>query len=535
MSQPPHSASTPDSADNSGVSGAVEPPPAAPVLPTDAGFDAGPRDGRPRLGPRPLQPPAVDADQVTVFGRPTGLLGAFAARDEPPSNGVVLAAPPAAALSSAFGRPSGEGTTLLQRPPGWQPPGSDEAEPLFWAADAQRSPWRDTGAHALLGPPAVAEDRPAPAAPDSEGARLSLRELLFGRRVSPRTLATLAVVALLVGAAGGLVGRLTAEGANPLTAPDATLAQVQPPHERPPGSVAEVSTRVVPAVVSIEIRVGQSGGAGSGVVIDGDGYIVTNNHVVSLAATNSEAKLEVVFADQTRVAGRIVGRDPKTDLAVVKVEVANPTVATLGTSEGLRVGDSVIAIGSPLGLAGTVTTGIISAVNRPVRLDGEGTDTNAVIDAIQTDAAINPGNSGGALVDSGGAVVGINTAIRTLSESGGGSIGLGFAIPIDYVTAIAEQLIRTGVVKHAELGVNARSVTDGTADGAQVQNVQQGSAAAEAGIADGDVIVKVGDRPIGSADELVVAVRERRIGEQVAISIIRQGRPLTVQVVLKSD
>jgi S1-C subfamily serine protease len=159
-----------------------------------------------------------------------------------------------------------------------------------------------------------------------------------------------------------------------------------------------------------------------------------------------------------------------------------------------------------------------------------------VIDAIQTDAAINPGNSGGALVDSGGAVVGINTAIRTLSQGGsGGSIGLGFAIPIDDATAIAQELIRTGQVKHPELGVNAKSVTDGTTDGAQVQNVQQGSAAAEAGIADGDVITKIGDRPVGSADELIVAVRERKIGEQVAVALVRQGRPLVVQVVLKSD
>ena len=146
----------------------------------------------------------------------------------------------------------------------------------------------------------------------------------------------------------------------------------------------------------------------------------------------------------------------------------------------------MIAIGSPLGLAGTVTDGIVSALDRPVRLAGAGTDTNAVIDAIQTDAAINPGNSGGPLVDSTGAVVGINTAIRSLGQaSGGGSIGLGFAIPIDDAKAIAEELIRTGVVEHAELGVNARSVTDGTTDGAQVQNVQQGGPAAAAGIARG--------------------------------------------------
>ncbi len=520
MSQPPSTPATPPS-------GASDP--------SEIGFDAGPHDGRPRLGPRPLERPPVEPAQSSVFGRPPGLDGAFAPRGPggAASNGIPLAPPPAEALSKAFGRPAGA-DTVLQRPPG--PTGATaEPDPTFWPVDAERNPWRDPGAHALLGAPAVTDEPAAEVATTTDGARLSMREVLFGRRVAPRALVGLGLVALLIGGAGGLVTMMLVEGANPLTSPDATLAQVEPAHERPQGSVSEVSSRVVPAVVSIEIRVGDNGGTGSGVVIDGDGYVVTNNHVVSLAATNADAKLEVVFADQTRVAGRIVGRDPKTDLAVIKVDVANPTVARLGKSADLQVGDAVIAIGSPLGLAGTVTTGIVSAVNRPVRLDGEGTDTNAVIDAIQTDAAINPGNSGGALVDSGGAVVGINTAIRTLSDSGGGSIGLGFAIPIDHAVTIAQELIRTGTVKHAELGVNAKSVTDGTSDGAQVQNVQQGSAAAEAGIADGDVITKVGERAIASADELVVAIRELRIGDQVAVSLIRQGRPLTVQVVLKSD
>jgi putative serine protease PepD len=221
------------------------------------------------------------------------------------------------------------------------------------------------------------------------------------------------------------------------------------------------------------------------------------------------------------------------------VNVANPVVATIGSSAGLAVGDGVIAIGSPFGLAGTVTDGIVSAVNRPVRLDGGGSDTNAVIDAIQTDAAINPGNSGGPLVDSTGAVVGINTAIRSLGqgETGGegGSIGLGFAIPIDSARVIADELIRTGVVKHAEIGVNARSVSDSTSDGAQVENVQAGGAAAKAGIVEGDVIVKVGDRTIGGADELAVAVSERKPGDTVQVQLLRDGRPLSLPVVLTSD
>jgi S1-C subfamily serine protease len=360
-------------------------------------------------------------------------------------------------------------------------------------------------------------------------------DVLLGRRLSNRALAALGAVVLLIGVVGGLVGRLTAEGGSLLNDPGFTLAQVQPAIDRPAGSVATVAGRVLPAVVSLEFRVGDQGGFGSGVVIDGHGYLLTNNHVVAPAADIPQATLEAVFSDGTRRPARIVGRDPKTDLAVVKVEVANLTVAQLGRSSTLKPGDSVIAIGSPLGLAGTVTSGIVSAVDRPVRLEGDGGRGNAVIDAIQTDAAINPGNSGGALVDSAGAVVGINTAIRTLGASEGGSIGLGFAIPIDTAKTIAQQLIRTGHYQHADLGVNAASVTDGTSDGARVQNVQQGSAAAEAGILENDVITKVGNRTIGSADTLAVAIRERAIGEQVSISLVRDGRPLAVTVTLKSD
>jgi putative serine protease PepD len=257
--------------------------------------------------------------------------------------------------------------------------------------------------------------------------------------------------------------------------------------------------------------------------------------VVSPAAGVPNSTIKVIFQDNTQVPAAVVGRDPKTDLAVIKVNVPNPTVAQMGSSASLAVGDGVIAIGSPLGLAGTVTDGIVSALNRPERLDGEGTDTNAVIDAIQTDAAINPGNSGGPLVDSTGAVVGLNAAISTFGQGEGGSIGLGFAIPIDYARQIAQELIRTGSVKHADLGVNAKSVTDDTTDGAQVQNVQNGGAAAAAGIVEQDVIVKLGDRRIGSASELQVAVQEHAIGEQVPIQLIRQGRPLVISATLHSD
>ncbi len=280
---------------------------------------------------------------------------------------------------------------------------------------------------------------------------------------------------------------------------------------------------MTPAVVSIEVRVGQAGATGSGVVIEADdGYIVTNNHVVSGAAGIDGAEIRAVFSDGSGSAARIVGRDPASDIAVLKVEKPGLVPAALGKSENVVVGDPVVAIGSPLGLAGTVTTGIVSALDRPVRLAGEGSDTNAVISAVQTDAPINPGNSGGALVDATGAVIGINTAIASV---GGGSVGLGFAIPIDTVRDIAEQLISTGTAVHASLGVNARSVTDIVRNGALVVNVEPGSAAAEAGIREQDVVIAVEGKPVGSSEELVVAVDAYDPGDTLTIEVVRGGGP----------
>lgn len=499
------------------------------------GGDAATPSSPPRIEPRPLQRPEVDAESARVFCRPAGVAGSFATPGQRSTAPAISSAPPPpAALSSAFGRPGGS-SEGLQRPPAES--GATAEDPpgrAFWDRDDARDPWRDPGAGAVLGAPALSEPEPDAERP-VEGARLSLREVLFGRRLGPSALAMFGAAVLLIGAVGGLMGRITAEGGSPLTDPDATLTQLEPAVTRPPGSVAAVADRVLPSVVSIEIRTGDQGGFGSGVVIDDEGYILTNNHVVSAAAGDPGAELEAVFADGTRLPARIVGRDPKTDLAVLKVDVANPTVARLGRSADLRAGDGVIAIGSPLGLASTVTTGIVSAVDRPVRLEGEGSDTTAVVDAIQTDAAINPGNSGGPLVNSVGAVVGINTAIRTLGGGQGGSIGLGFAIPIDDARAVAQQLIKSGQISHPSLGVNAASVTDGASDGARVQNVAQGSAAARAGILEGDVIVRIGDRDVATADELEVAIREYDIGARVPIALVRDTRPLTVTAILGSD
>jgi S1-C subfamily serine protease len=492
-------------------------------------------DDRPRLGPRPLLRPSVDPGAAATFGRPAGVSGAFSAQTAHSAHtsfGQLRTAPPAPeSLASAFGRPDGN-QELLQRPP-LDENGANGVDP--WDPEAAHDPWRDPAAGAVIGPPAVGPDKePASApAPKQAGQLLSLPELLFGRRVKVTALVFLGVIALVIGVAGGVAAFFVADRSDQLTS-DTTLAEVQPNKERPPGSVADIAKRVRPAVVTIEVRSEQAAGVGSGAVIDSAGYVLTNEHVVTLGGAVTEGqKITVVFNDGQRAEAKLVGSDPKMDLAVVKVAADVSTVAQFGRSADLAVGDTVLAIGSPLGATDTVTQGIVSALNRPIVVGGEDGEP-AVYDAIQTDAAINHGNSGGPLVDSTGAVVGINTSIISTSEEGG-SIGLGYAIPIDDARPVAEQIIKTGQVKHADMGVNAASVSAETAEGARVQNVREGGAASKAGIQQNDVIRKIGDRVIGNAAELIVAVRHHKIGDTVPVVLARSGRELTVQVTLQSD
>ena len=264
-------------------------------------------------------------------------------------------------------------------------------------------------------------------------------------------------------------------------------------------------------------------------MIDGKGYIVTNNHVISDAANNpSQFKLSVVFNDGKEVPANLVGRDRKTDLAVLKVDnVDNLSVAKLGDSDKLIVGQEVMAAGAPLQLRNTVTRGIVSALHRPVPISGEGSDTDTVIDAVQTDAPINHGNSGGPLFNMDAEVVGINAAGKSLSDS---ASGLGFAIPINEVKSVAEALIKDGKVSHATLGVTAKTVSNSVSSGAQIADVKQNSPAERAGLQKNDVVVKVGDRTVADTDEFVVAVRQLKIGQDATIEVMRDGRPVTLVV-----
>jgi putative serine protease PepD len=295
-----------------------------------------------------------------------------------------------------------------------------------------------------------------------------------------------------------------------------------------PGSIAALAAAVQPAVVQLNIG-GQGGeGTGSGFVISEDGYIITNHHVV--AGAGEDSALEVSFMDGSTANGRLVGSDSGYDIAVVKVDRAGLTTVPLGSSSSLQVGESVIAIGSPLGLQGTVTSGIVSALDRPVTAGG-GTAQTSFINAIQTDAAINPGNSGGPLINAAGSVVGVNSAIATMGQFGGaGSIGLGFAIPIDTVDRIVNEIINTGASSTPVIGVELD--TNYSGDGARVEIATAGGPAAAGGVQDGDVITAINGRLVPDSTSLIVAIRAQAPGEQVTLTILRDGNTVDYPITL---
>ncbi|MDP3968234.1 MAG: trypsin-like peptidase domain-containing protein [Nocardioides sp.] len=308
------------------------------------------------------------------------------------------------------------------------------------------------------------------------------------------------------------------------------------------GSVQEVAASVLPSVVKIDVAGTQAQGSGSGIVLSEEGEILTNHHVVEPAGENG--RLTVAFADGSTAPARVVGSDPLTDTAVIQVEgVTDLTPADIGSSGGLSVGEQVVAVGSPFGLEATVTSGIVSALDRPVSAGSEDGTLRSTYPAIQTDAAINPGNSGGPLVNMAGQVVGINSSIRTsgggspFGGGGSGSIGLGFAIPIDKVAPIVEQLRAGEAATHARLGVSVQDEVgeSGNRIGALVAGVEDGSAAADAGIAEGDVITRVGDTLISGSESLVATIRGFRPDDEVTLVLMRDGEEQTLTVPLGSD
>jgi len=355
---------------------------------------------------------------------------------------------------------------------------------------------------------------------------MSVRE---GRRVGIPTLVGLVLAAVIGGLAGGLLVRETTSSGNGSSAAARANGAAC--------AAAHVANRALPSVVTVRASSGREGGSGSGVVIRPGGYILTNNHVINVAAGGGT--VSILRSNGEASDATIVGRDPLTDLAVLKAkDPSDLPPITQGESSGLQVGQPVVALGSPLGLTSTVTAGIVSALNRYVSVPGEAGQTAHLVGAIQTDASINPGNSGGALVDCQARLVGINTAGATLASGGSGSIGLGFAIPVDLAKGIAGELISGGAVTRPTFGVQVQPISPevaratGRSPGLFVEAVAAGGPGDKAGLRPGDVIVEVDGEPATSVDALILKTLTMNAGDVVHLTYERQGASHTTDLTL---
>jgi putative serine protease PepD len=472
---------------------------------------------------QPTAPASAGPDSSTEAGLSPGQ------GEETPPHGLPAqgSAPPAPQ----------QGTTALPAEPGPQPTFAQlSGQPPY----PQRSEWAGPGEQVVFGtaapglgtpppqqqhhqqpmPMRVGQHNPSPRGPEQ-------------RRGGSALVTGVTVLALLVGGGAGALGGYLVAEQNQANAPVSNSLDDPLPTEEasnaPAGSVEAVAAKVLPSVVQLQVRGGSSAGEGSGFVISSDGLILTNNHVVEAAAEGGQ--ITAVFHDGSTADAQIVGRDPTSDLAVVRAEGQSglPEVE-LGRSGDLRVGEGVVAIGSPFELAGTVTSGIVSSLERPTRAGGEDGSQSTVLDAIQTDAAINPGNSGGPLINMQGQIVGINSVIYSPTagaQGQAGSVGLGFAIPIDQARRTAQEIVETGKATQTVLGV---SVVDGQNGGAEVKEVTPGGAAEQAGLKVGDVVTKLDDRRIATSDALVAAVRSHAPGDKVTLELDNGSR--TVEATL---
>ncbi|GAA2720085.1 serine protease [Cellulomonas aerilata] len=471
--------------------------------------------------PLPFTPPAGDdtAPQPQHHAAPHAEHPGFRS-PEHPTQALPLAAP------AAHGAPTPAG---LGSPPQQQAGTPTPA----WLGGTPQQP----AASPTPDPLAGWEEHPAPVATRTRRGRWTP---LVGTAAAAALLASVATA--------GLTGAFGADGAtsSPTASSVATIGQTSTDTVPVAGSTADdpdwerVAASVAASVVAIQVSTASGGGEGSGVIIDDAGHILTNNHVVSGAENDT---VQVTLNDGRLYEATVIGTDPSTDLAIVQIDDAPDDLspAALGDSDGVTVGAPVMAVGNPLGLANTVTTGIVSAVDRPVSASSaEATSTSDVVvtNAIQIDAAINPGNSGGPLFDAQGRVVGITSSIATLSSGGSqtGSIGLGFAIPVNLAKSVGQQLIEDGTAEHAFLGV---SLTDGTATaddvsrrGAVVQEVTDGSPAAAADLQAGDAIVAIDGDAVGGSESLTAYVRERTAGDTAKLTVVRDGESLEVTVTL---
>ncbi|MFE2548802.1 S1C family serine protease [Streptomyces sp. NPDC059355] len=499
------------STENEGT--AAPTPPAAPSTPPVAApAPETPAPAPAAETPAPPAPAAPAAEPVTQQFPPAPAPGTEPTQQIPPT--PPPATGPAYAQAPAPQAPAAHGAE------GWPPP--PPAVPAYGSGGGH-----DGG---VWGAPPTADGFP-PAKPKGKGGLV----------------AAVLVAALLAGGVGGGIGFWAAERSGNGVGSTTVAASSTPKDiKREAGSIAGLAAGALPSVVTIEASAGDGeGGTGTGFVYDQQGHILTNNHVVASAANGG--KLSATFSDGKKYEAEVIGRAQGYDVAVLKLK--NPPAGLkplpLGDSDKVAVGDSTIAIGAPFGLSNTVTTGIVSAKNRPVASgDGSG-GKNSYMSALQTDASINPGNSGGPLLDGRGAVIGINSAIQSAGNGGfgggqAGSIGLGFAIPVNQAKNVAESLIKTGkpVYPIISVSVDLQSKTDGakiSEQGAPANDlVDPNGPAGKAGLKPGDVITRFGDKPIDSGPTLISEIWTHKPGDVVKLTYLRDGKPTTVDITLGS-
>jgi putative serine protease PepD len=405
-------------------------------------------------------------------------------------------------------------------------PGPSASAGSPWWSDALTDPWRDPYAPTAVVVPSAPVGTGAPPEPvvDPNAPRRSLAPILV----------ICLVTALLAGGLGGTLGYVFAVrggvGDNTVRTSGGTPEQPPAAANRAPDSLAGVAKKVLPSVVTVRV----TSAIGSGFVFSKDGYVITNDHVVA----GANGTMSVAFSDGTTTSASLVGRDPESDIAVIKVAKSNLPAVQFGNSDAIAVGDPVLAFGSPLALVNTVTSGIVSALDRTIQAGGEAGETVRYYAAIQTDAAVNQGNSGGPLVNAAGAVIGVNSVIRSLggTEAEAGNIGLAFAIPFNQARRVAEDIIDTGKARRTVIGaeVPTSSTPTGTG-GARLRSVQAGGPAATAGLKAGDVVTKLGGHVLEDGTDLIALVRKYAPGSVVGLEYRRGSKTRTASVTLAAD
>ncbi|MFJ3666225.1 trypsin-like peptidase domain-containing protein [Streptomyces sp. NPDC090106] len=530
--QPPAVPAAPDGAADD-IHGTPQAGPTARAT-APADVDAGVEDDR----PRPLHDP--DPYSTPPYGEPGPWAPAPPVQHPvtTPAHGTPHPAPTAHQAPAAHPAPVPHPAPASAAHPAPEPAAHPAPAPTPSPAATGthgHNPWQNYDPWAPVPIPVPLQQNGA-AVPGREQRRGRARKALVGAAV---------LLALVSGGVGGVVGAYLERngGIGEVELPQAAAE----PAGRAPDSVAGIAARALPSVVTLHVTGTEESGTGTGFVLDDRGHILTNNHVVEPAGADGE--ISVTFHSGDTAKATVVGRDSGYDLAVVKVSgVTGLKPMTLGNSDSVQVGDPVVAIGAPYDLEGTVTSGIISAKERPITAGGESGDGSDVsyVDALQTDAPINPGNSGGPLLDAKARVIGINSAIRSAdsgSEDGGqaGSIGLGFAIPVNQAKRVAEELINTGKATHPVIGITLDMQYSG--DGARVGTkgndggsaVTPGGPGDKAGIEAGDVITEVDGQRVHSGEELIVKTRAHRPGDRLELTVERAGKELTVSLVLGSS